>query len=141
VPKSSASIEGQHVVSRSEQLRQVLDVFVAAGALLGIVVDAAVVVYYALLGVPGSSIDKCAAESAHILLSSILCSINMQSFLVIMCFCLFFCLTFLRVRMATKSIIAEMLSCWALWVHHITAHNSGVLSVCRLTQSNPKQCV
>ena len=33
-----------------------------AGMLLGIVVDAAVVVYYALLGAPGSSIDTSAAE-------------------------------------------------------------------------------
>jgi len=62
VPKSSAYIEGQHVVTQSEQLRQVLDVFVAAGMLLGIVVDAAVVVYYALLGAPGSSFDTSAAE-------------------------------------------------------------------------------
>jgi len=62
VPKSSAHIEGQHVVARSEQLRQVLDVFVAAGALLGIVVDAVVVVYYELLGAPGSSINTSATE-------------------------------------------------------------------------------
>ena len=62
MPTSSAHIEGQHVVTWSEQLRQVLDVFVAAGALLGIVVDAVVVVYYALLGAPGSSINTSATE-------------------------------------------------------------------------------
>jgi hypothetical protein len=62
VPKGTADVEGQHVIARSEQLRQVLDVFVAAGALLGIIVDAAVVVHYALLGAPGSSIDAGATE-------------------------------------------------------------------------------
>lgn len=61
MPKHS-DVKGQHVVTWFENLRQVLDVFIATSTLFGVIVDATVVMYYLLLVTPGSCVEVSAAE-------------------------------------------------------------------------------